>query len=190
VDRFLARLDPLLRWLAVDGYGFHEVFFHAPRYAAGGLPPARLRGYARRAFDQRLGRGFWFVHGGDVRRIIAAIRQLSPERRADLWSGVGLAAAYAGEAGADELATLKEGAGSCSPELAQGAAFGAKARMLAGNASAYTDVACRVLCDRSAEDAAAITDACLDDLPADSAQPSYEIWRRRIQQHFSPVLVP
>jgi enediyne biosynthesis protein E3 len=54
--RFRRRLDPLLSWLAFDGWGFHEGFFHWSEYAAGQPPPRRLAGYERRAFDQGLGR--------------------------------------------------------------------------------------------------------------------------------------
>ena len=34
VTPHFARLDPLLRWLVVDGYGFHEGYFNWPRYVA------------------------------------------------------------------------------------------------------------------------------------------------------------
>ena len=47
-----ARFDPVLRWLALDGYGFHEAFFKWPRYLAGANHPRRLTGYDARAFDQ------------------------------------------------------------------------------------------------------------------------------------------
>ena len=35
VTPYLAQLDPLLGWLAVDGYGFHEGYFDWPRYVEG-----------------------------------------------------------------------------------------------------------------------------------------------------------
>ena len=57
--------DPLLRWLAYDGYGFHEGYFHRARRVTRGERPATLTGYARRAFDQGLGRSLWFCEGAD-----------------------------------------------------------------------------------------------------------------------------
>jgi enediyne biosynthesis protein E3 len=185
VEKFLSRFDPLLRWLLVDGYGFHEGFFRWPRYLSGQPAPARLQGYARRAFDQGLGRCLWFIEGADVSRIATSIAALSCDRHSDLWSGVGLASVYAGGASEADLRQLKETAGHFAPHLAQGAAFAAKARLRAGNLSAYHDAACRILCDMSAPDAAQVTDAALEDLPADGAEPSYETWRRRIQQRFA-----
>ena len=63
--RLRRRLDPLLAWLAFEGWGFHEGFFHWPKYVTGKPPPRRLAGYERRAFDQGLGRSWWFVNGGN-----------------------------------------------------------------------------------------------------------------------------
>ena len=177
----LARFDPLLRWLVVDGYGFHEGFFHWPRYIAGEPAPARLAGYGRRAFDQGFGRCLWFIDGGDMARIPQTISAFPLERRADLWSGVGLAATYAGEVGQGELASLRESAGHYRHCLAQGAAFAAKARLRAGNLVLYTDQACMALCGLPAAQAAQITDDALQDLPPDSTEPAYQIWRQRVR---------
>jgi len=66
VTSHLAQLDPLLGWLAVDGYGFHEGYFNWPRYVEKRELPARLENYERRVFDQGLGRSIWFVKGADV----------------------------------------------------------------------------------------------------------------------------
>ncbi|HSU83237.1 MAG TPA: DUF1702 family protein, partial [Thermoanaerobaculia bacterium] len=87
--RLLARLDPLLGWLALDGYGFHEGFFHWPRSVERREVPRKLRGYARRGFDQGLGRSLWFVDGADVGLLPRTIGAFPPERRPDLWAGLG-----------------------------------------------------------------------------------------------------
>jgi len=177
----LARFDPLLRWLVVDGYGFHEGFFHWPRYIAGEPAPARLAGYGCRAFDQGFGRCLWFIDGGEVTRIPQTIAGFPAERRADLWSGVGLAATYAGEVSQSELESLKASAGDWRPCLAQGAAFAAKARLRGGTLVPYTDQACLALCGLPAANAAQITDDALQDLPPDSTAPAYQVWRQRVQ---------
>jgi hypothetical protein len=175
------RLDPLLGWLAYDGWGFHEGFFHWPRYIAGQAPPAKLTGYERRAFDQGFGRSLWFVDGGNIELIAGTISDFPPGRRSDLWSGIGLAATYAGTVDEPALGALREKAGEDWLPLAQGAAFAAKARQRAGNLTPYTQLAARVLCRLPAEAAARVTDEALENLPADSRLPAYEIWRRRIQ---------
>ena len=178
------RLDPLLGWLAFDGWGFHEGFFHWRKHLADGTVPSRLRGYERRVFDQGLGRSLWFVNGGNPELITRTIRELQPERRADLWSGIGLGATYAGMVDESTLQVLRENAGSNWPQLAQGSAFAAKARMRAGNSTDYTDLATGVFCEMSALEAACLCDATLENLPAATPEPAYEIWRKRIQLHF------
>ena len=127
VDRALTRFDPLLRWLVMDGYGFHQGYFRWPRCVEGQWVPARLSGYARRGFDQGLGRSLWFVEGADGARITASIARFPRARQADLWSGVGLACAYAGGVTAEPIQQLRSMAGVNLPSLAQGAAFAAKA---------------------------------------------------------------
>ena len=181
----LARMDPLLRWLAMDGYGFHEGYFHARECIDRKRVPRRLAGYARRAFDHGLGRSLWFVKGADAERIAHVIAGFSANRQADLWSGIGLACAYAGGVDRAALGCLRASAVERLPQLAQGAAFAAKARERAGNPAAHTELACEVLCGMPAREAAAITDAALQDLPPDGADPAYETWRRRIQDRFA-----
>jgi hypothetical protein len=177
-------LDLLLRWLAFDGWGFHEGYFRWPKYINGQTPPKDLAGYERRAFDQGLGRSFWFVNGGNPELMRSTISNFADPRQADLWSGLGLAATYAGGATREALVALREAAGPFGPQLAQGSAFAAKARVRAGNVVDYTQCATRVLCGLSVQEAARLTDVCLDDLPPHTSEPAYEIWRRQIQRHF------
>ena len=185
--RLLSRLaDPVLRWLALDGYGFHEGFFRWPQSVEHGHVPGKLRGYERRGFDQGLGRSLWFVEGADVRRLPATIQSFALERRPDLWSGLGLACGYAGGRTRAELEELRRAAGPCAPQLAQGVAFAAKARERAGNMAPHTELACKVVCGTSAAQAAEVTDETLRDLPADRpGEPAFEVWRRRIQERFT-----
>ena len=185
VPRLLQRMDLLLGWLAVDGYGFHEGFFHGPRYVECQEAP-RLKGYAARAFDQGLGRSLWFVEGASVERVIARVQGFSASRQPDLWSGVGLAATYAGGVGRDALTRLREAAGALLPHMAQGAVFAARARQRAGNLAPHTELACEVLCERSSEEAAAIAESALEALTSEDANPPrFERWRQLIQRQVS-----
>jgi hypothetical protein len=116
--------------------------------------------------------------------ISRTIGDFPTDRQPDLWSGIGLAATYAGVVSEEVLVTLRESAGPHRPHLAQGAVFAAKARQRAGNLTRYTDLAARILCGLSAAEAAHLSDATLENLPDDASQPAYEIWRQRIQQRF------
>jgi len=181
----LAKPDPVLRWLEIDGYGFHEGFFHWPNYVKKQIRASRLTGYASRAFDQGLGRSLWFVEGADVERIASTIRKFPSYRQADLWSGVGLACAYAGGADRSAAELLRRSACCYQNHLAQGAAFAAKTRQRAKNPTANTDRVCRSLCGVSADEAALITDSTRFGLPESGPVPAYEVWRQRIQTQFS-----
>ncbi|HEY0606954.1 MAG TPA: DUF1702 family protein [Herpetosiphonaceae bacterium] len=184
VPRTIQRYDPLLRWLILDGYGFHEGYFSWQRSVQQHQIPGGLTGYMRRAFDQGLGRSLWFVKCADVAHIATTIARFEPSRYQDLWSGVGLACAYSGGVSRATLGVLAGAAGDCRPQLAQGAAFAAKARQRAGNPATHTDDACEIFCGMSADEAAQITDIALEELPPDTDVPAYEIWRQRIQSAF------
>lgn len=180
--RFLRTLDPLLGWLVLDGYGFHEGYFHWPASIDRRKRPRRLRGYALRVFDQGLGRSLWFVRGADPEKIGRTIESFPLERRRDLWSGVGLAAAYADGVGEETLKTLRSRGTAYAAELAQGAAFAAKARQRAGHVPAPTESACEILCGAGAAEAAAVTDAALEGIAPTGSVPAYEVWRTRIRE--------
>ena len=180
----LVKPHPLLRWLEFDGYGFHEGFFRWPKYIRDLTPPRKLKGYAARVFDQGLGRSMWFVEGADVERIGATIDRFPATRRADLWSGVGLACAYAGGADRTAVEELRRLACCYKAQLAQGVAFAAKTRLRAGNLTSNTETVSNILCELSAADAAAITDLMLAGLSDTESLPAYEVWRQRIQNEF------
>lgn len=203
IGPLLGRLDPVLGWLTLDGYGFHHGFFDWPRSVIGRRRPRRLGGYAARVFDQGLGRSLWFVKGASPRRIAAAVDTFPEARRGDLWSGIGLACCYAGGQDRSAVAELRELAGPAAGELAQGAAFAARARWDAGEVTPATELACRELAGLDSAAAAAVTRKTLQELvgdrkPAASSssypgstpegpqEPTYETWRRRVREDLAP----
>ncbi len=187
----ISKMDSLLKWLAIDGFGFHEGYFNPRRYYNSSVSLDHLPAYAQRAFAQGLGRSLWFVEGASVEHISQTVSRMPENMHADLWSGIGLACAYAGGAEAVDVERLKDYSQSYLPFVAQGVAFAAKTRLRAGNATSHTESACRILCGLSIEDAAFLTDVTLKKLPVtdDAELPKYEIWRRRIQQEFTSEVV-
>ena len=179
----LTRHDPLLGWLIVDGYGFHEGYFYWKKYVVEQARPAQLCGYSLRAFDQGLGRSLWFMSGTDAVRLVELLVKFDGSRLPDLWSGIGLAATYAGMADADGLKGIVEAAGIYREHLAQGASFAAKARQLAGNRAEHADCACRQFLGMDSDAAARLSDEELRCLPEDDADmPAFEVWRTRIRE--------
>jgi len=186
LERATERMDPLLRWLAIDGYGFHQGFFHWRRFIEAREEPRRLSAYGRCAFDHGLGRSLWFFKAGDAERIAQAIGGFPPRRRPHLWSGLGLACAYAGGVGLAGLSAVKAACGHYLPMLRQGVAFAALSRAKAGNPAAWTAMACETLCEGSADDIVAMTLATGEGLAGQGESPAYEMWRQRLQSQFSP----
>jgi hypothetical protein len=185
-----SRYYPTMSWLAVDGYGFDLAYFHTKRwvdeqrvpkpYPWQGAPE-----YFPRAVDQGIGRALWFIHGGQPLDAAAAVGRFASHRRADLWSGVGLAATFAGGADADGLASLREAAGQHRADLAQGAVFAAKARDYAGFVPPHTETAIEALADLSVPAASALADSGIVGLGGSGDLPPYERWRTAVREHFA-----
>jgi enediyne biosynthesis protein E3 len=179
------RLDPLLRWLALDGYGFHEAFFSPRPVVREHLRPPRLRGSERNVFDQGVGRALWFVCAADPDGIASKVGAFEPARRADLWSGVGLAATYAGAASDAVLSRLAILAAGYGAELAQGAAFAAKARLRAQNVVPHVERACETFWRAPVDEVASVTDRTLASIGAGDTVEHFERWREAIRVEFA-----
>lgn len=185
-----AAYHPTMSWLVVDGFGFDRAYFDTGRWVERQRVPAPYPwegspDYFLRAVDQGVGRALWFIHGGVAPDVAAAVRRFAEGRRADLWSGVGLAATFAGGACAADLASLRREAGRDRDDLAQGAVFAVKARSHAGFVPAYTRAAISALTGLSPESAVALADDTAVEPGGPGPIPDYEIWRRRVRAHFA-----
>ncbi|MEO3811045.1 DUF1702 family protein [Sphaerisporangium sp. B11E5] len=183
--------DPLLKWLALDGYGFHQAYFRTAQYVHGQYqdpgftwPGGGSPVYANRVLDQGIGRAMWFVGGTDPDVVASLIDKFPEPRRADLYAGAGLAASYACGAEEEELHRLAEHAGPYRPHLFQGSVFAAEARLRAGLVVPHTLLATGVFCGTTPEHAARISAENRPDQPIQGDVPAYEVWRRRIADQF------
>jgi hypothetical protein len=180
---------PTMSWLAVDGFGFDRAYFdtaswverqHVPRpYPWEGSPD-----YFLRAVDQGIGRALWFIHGAQVPDIATTVGRFASHRHADLWSGVGLAAAFAGACTPEGLSGLRRASGEHQADLAQGAVFAVKARAFSGVIPPHCEVAARALAGISVDAAVALADDSAVEPGNHAAVPAYELWRRRVRTHF------
>jgi hypothetical protein len=181
---------PAMRWMVMDGYGFHLAYFDHRKYVDGQHVGRNFPGwdpdpYVNRAIDQGIGRAMWFVYGANVKRYIAAINRFPESRQADLFSGAGVAASYAGGVSTEDLETLLKAAGRFRPDLAQGSVFALRARVVSDTLTPHSELAAQVLCGLTAQEA--------DDLAArentvlasgDGSGETYELYRQRIMQYF------
>jgi hypothetical protein len=184
-EKFLYRLDPILGWMAIDGYGFHEGFFARKRHVERQFVPAHLSRYARRVFDHGLGRSIWFVAGANIDQVKATIASFPQTRQRDLWSGIGLACGYTGGVKREDIESLQQAAGAARSQLAVGTAIAANARHRAGSPAPYAELACEVLCGTSTKQASDMVEIAFLNLPTAGSKSAYEIWRERLEKQFT-----
>jgi hypothetical protein len=69
--------DRFWSWCIFDGYGYLKGILGngRQRYLEQCAEPEKLRGYARQAFDQGMGRGIWFLEQGNPERVGSAIQR-------------------------------------------------------------------------------------------------------------------
>jgi hypothetical protein len=180
----------VLRWLVVDGYGFHQGFFARAKYVDRQVVPSFLSPYARRVFDQGVGRSIWFSTGADVGHLAARLTAFTPDRHADLWLGVGVACGYVGGLSRQEIEYLREVSARHLPRLATGAAFAARGRHRAGNPQPDTDLACQVLCGTDSLGASKLVGEAFASLPARMNRPGYELLQTHLFEEFSASNAP
>jgi hypothetical protein len=187
-----SRLDPLLRWLLLDGYGFHQAYFKTQRYVREQYqdpkfpwPSGNLSGYANQAIDHGIGRAIWFICGSDPELATSTVDGFPSVRHPDLYAGLGLAATYAGGVTEEELRTLWQRAGEHRAQVAVGSAFAAECRVRAGLIVPHTELATRVLCGTTPERAAQVALNHRPQRVIEGDVPAYELWRRRVAADFA-----
>jgi hypothetical protein len=185
LPRFIADADALHAPLVYDGYGFHEAFFHPQRALWHGA--ARLSGEAAASFDQGAGRALWFIAGAEPFRIREAIDCVARVRRGDLWSGIGLAAAYAGGQDARGIRALLHGAHHDVHHFAQGIAFAAKARVRAGNVLPECNAVCLAVWGMDARAVADAADEELEGVRNVIVEARFAAWRAALRDRHAAL---
>ncbi|MFI5495988.1 DUF1702 family protein [Actinoplanes sp. NPDC051859] len=174
---------PLLRWLAYDGKGFCEAFFATPQQLGRWREHRRPCTATCEIEYQGVGRSFWFRACGDPDRLAALVGTMPQQHHDDLWSGIALAAVYAGGVDADTYGLLAERGAKHRAAVAQGAAFGAEAWRLSGFTPAHAELAVPILAGVTPAVAAQWTWAAREHLGGMArTADDYREWRLRIQR--------
>jgi enediyne biosynthesis protein E2 len=177
---------PTMSWLCVDGYGFDLAYFHKKKWIDEQRVPEPYPWlghpeYFHRAVDQGIGRALWFMHGGVPDDVTAGVRRFPEERQADLWSGVGLAATFAGGCVADGLTRLRGHAGRYADHLGQGAVFATTARLATDFVPEHSREAVGILAGVTPEEGVMLSAMVHPDPEEQRAEPHYETWRAAIR---------
>lgn len=189
----LCQYDPAVAPLILDGFGFHEIFFHTRRTLDTCHVPFPLDRWpgpgpdAQHQLMQGVGRGMWFVGGGSPKVVQELISTFSAQWTPSLWAGVGLAATYAGGRNEVALRDLVERSGPHRGWLRQGSAFAIEARLKAGTANPHTGIAARAICGAEPWQVQSVVDTHRPtgpDLPPGEFS-SYERWRALVASGLS-----
>ena len=130
------KTDARFSFRVADGCGFYDGSFRRRLAVGGNQPPAYLPETAMSMYDQGVGRSLWYTERADLQKVRSALETFAVSRQADLWRGVGVAAAYAGGSDDAALRLLFQYAGAHGIQLARGAALAARSRAAA---NAMTD---------------------------------------------------
>jgi hypothetical protein len=181
-------LDPLHRYLCFDGYGFAHAFFDYPKDPKVLSRLDDLKGYARNAAYQGVGRAFFFLHMGDAGQMIAAIESLGTHA-VDAAAGAGLAAAFVNPDRFERAQALAMAMPiEWQPHFHLGLCFGLKARSI-NDLDEFEANVDRL--PKAAQDAVwgSIRECDRIELlvraNADEIADGYELWRHRVTQWMS-----
>lgn len=173
-------------WMAVDGYGCHAAYFRWPDVIEKQKIPECLDEIGQKAFDQGVGRGIWLMGAADPKTINRIVCSFPYERRADMWSGIGM---MIGMWGADDSTDMRRfllASKRWRPWLQLGVAFSTLARHQAGKMMDYTKDACHVICKSDDVEALEVATKSLEALdgPPTTSQ-MFGQWKDFMAQEFS-----
>jgi len=180
-ERAIRRYEHFSRILIMDGYGFFHAFFRTEPTVKRLRIPAKVAANAtyRERYDAGVGRALWFVEGGDPERLAKTITAFPPERRPQLWAGVGLACTYAGGVSREWICRLLDLGAGHELMLAQGSLLACHARHRAGNPAPHNDLAAQTLTGLTAEQLHWIADERLAEIDQCSEMTNGEdTWNR------------
>lgn len=147
----------LLRYRVADGCGYYDGTFRNRQTVRMKAVPTYITGKALAVYFQGVGRSLWYISKGDAAKTNELLCSFDKQYHADMWRGVGIAVAYVG--GCDEamLNSLSQFSVNYKTQLACGVALAVRSRTQADSITDDAELCCRILCNRSADEAAKIT---------------------------------
>jgi hypothetical protein len=190
----LSRYRHFSKTLILDGYGFFHAFFKTEATVRRQRIPAKVAANPvyRERYDAGVGRALWFVEGGDPDRLARTIEAFPPERRSQLWGGVGLACTYAGGVSAEWMTRLLEVGAGHELMLAQGSLLACHARHRAGNPAAHNNDAAKLLTGLTSAQLHRIAEDALREIdeyaPTTDGKDTWTAWLQRVGASLSAAM--
>jgi hypothetical protein len=96
LSSYLVAFDPFLKYRVIDGYAYYDAKFKRRQAVRMQQIPEKLDSLDTRAYNQGLGRCFWYNTQAEVEKLNRMINIFPKDRHYDMWRGVGVAVAYVG----------------------------------------------------------------------------------------------
>ena len=103
---YIDEFEPFLKYRVIDGYAYYHGKFKRRQAVRLQEIPKNLDILSIRAYNQGLGRCFWYNAQGEVDKLIRLINIFPKERHFDMWRGIGVAIAYVGSIELSDLKTI------------------------------------------------------------------------------------
>jgi hypothetical protein len=178
---FISALHPMMRYRVADGYGYYEGIFRKRKSVLSQQKPEWEDATASGAYDQGLGRSMWYLNNGNIEETKKLVERFPVERQRDLWRGLGIAITYVGGCSEEKLLEIVASADTYKNALATGGVMALVSRRVAGYVTDDAAIACRVWCNKSADEAGTLLQP---DLLSSSYNlgNAYSSWLQRIAE--------
>ncbi|MDR2008908.1 MAG: DUF1702 family protein [Bacteroidales bacterium] len=185
-EKFLVKANPTCSLLVLNGIGFYYAYFKIEK----GLYQHYIRNDVKKddffveCYDNGVGRALWFCENGNSQNIKKIIDTFPKKRQAAIWSGIGLAATYAGGVEENEIRELKKHSGQFWEFVAEGSFLATHCRDIAGNSHNY-DITEKILIGKSAEECHIFGRKILLDLKQEiltDGEYTFRVFLRKIRQ--------
>jgi hypothetical protein len=154
---FMDELNRNMQFRVWDGCGYFDGIFRQRQTIKGQNRLEHIEEKNYQAYDEGLGRSLWYSCKGEENKLPELVQQFSAERHSDLWRGIGIACSFVGGFEETTLKALISLAEEHTIQLGIGTAMVAKSRIESNCKTEDIELACRILCNLSAEDAMKIT---------------------------------
>ncbi|MEO8583973.1 MAG: DUF1702 family protein [Flavitalea sp.] len=174
-------LDPVMRFRVLDGYGYYDGIFRQRKTITNRIVPDEMDANLLPGYDQGLGRSMWYTCKGECESVSGMIGTFPASRHKDLWRGTGIACVYVGGYDENILRKLFTLSSENHSQLSVGAALVSRSRGNANAPTPYTELACRIWCNCTAEEVMRIT-VNAESLIAGQPDDAYMAWLSNIRE--------
>lgn len=145
ISSYVAEFDSFLKYRVIDGFAYYDAKFKRRQSVRMQLIPEILDNLKIRAYNQGLGRCFWYNSQAEVEKLARMISIFAEERHFDMWRGIGVAVAYVGGIGNLSLEELIKASGNHFPAFKCGIAIAIQTRTKANAIVSDTEEVCQFL---------------------------------------------